>query len=479
MRTVVSAPQTFMACAVATLAIASPLAAQSFDRLAGPVRQFVSVSEPVVALVNVRVIDGTGAAPAENQTIVLRDGRIAAVGPSASVPTPAGARVLDLRGHTVIPGLVGLHDHTFYTTPVRTVQSDFTAPLLYLASGVTTIRTTGSISPYAELGLKRAIEEGRQPGPRMHITGPYLNGAQGSTSDAAIPTAEDARRVVNYWMDEGVTWFKFYTTVRRDAMKAAIDAAHARGAKLTGHLCSVGYREAVALGIDNLEHSMLANSEWDPAKQPDLCPPSAMGSLMRVDIEGDAVATTIRDIVDHGVAVTTTPAVFELFVPNRPPIEQRVMDAMSEETREEYMKSRGQIAESGAGLPESLLLKSLAFDRAFVAAGGLLAAGVDPTGNGGALPGFGDQRNYELLIEGGFTPSEAVQILTRNGARVLGVDDELGSIEVGRKADLVVLNGNPAARAADIRTVTIVFKDGVGYDSAKLIGETTGQVGIR
>jgi imidazolonepropionase-like amidohydrolase len=345
---------------------------------------------------------------------------------------------------------------------------------------VTTIRTTGSTSPYAELGLKREIETGRTPGPRMHITGPYLTGEGASASMAAITTPEEARRVVGYWADEGATWFKFYTLVNRASMKAAIDEAHRRGLKLTGHLCSVGYREAVGLGIDNLEHSLFANSEWDANKKPDECPATAMQSLIGADVDGDAVRATIRDMVDHKVALTTTPSVYELFVPNRPPLEQRMTDAMSGETRAEYMAARERLAQyPDRAIPESLLKKSLAFDRAFVAAGGLLAAGVDPTGNGGALPGFGDQRNYELLLEGGFTPVQAVQIMTLNGAKVLGMDREIGSVAVGKKADLVVVRGDPVARPAEIRAVTLVFKDGVGYDAPKLVEATKGLVGIR
>jgi imidazolonepropionase-like amidohydrolase len=454
--------------------------AQRFDALEPAVRGFVRVSEPVVALTNVRLIDGTGAAPAAGQTIVIERGHIAAVGPAASVRVPEGARVLDLAGHTVIPGMVGLHDHTFYTTPRRRVQANFTAPRMYLASGVTTIRTTGSASPYDELNLKRAIDEGEVPGPRMFITGPYITGEGAGGQMYAATTPEEARRVVSYWVDEGVNWFKFYTSISRDAMRAAIEEAHRRGAKFTGHLCSVGFREAVALGIDNLEHGFLTNSEYTPGKRPDECPANMAEGLAAVNLESPEVQATFREMVARGVGMTTTPAVFELFVRDRPPLDPRLAEAMSSETHAEYMASRRQIAANPqAGIPPALFQKALAYDRAFARAGGLLAAGVDPTGNGGALPGFGDQRNYELLIEAGFTPPEAVRVMTLNGAKILGIDLETGSIERGKRADLVVVEGDPAARPADIRNARIVFKEGVGYDSARLIEAVKGQVGIR
>ena len=197
------------------LAATGSLAAAQAPTLSPLTRQFVTVDTAVVALTHVRVVDGTGAAPAEDQTIVIRDGKIAAVGPAGTVQVPAGAQVMDLTGHTVIPGFVGLHDHTFYTTNARSVQINTSAPRLYLAGGVTTIRTTGSFSPYSEVNLKRAIERGLVPGPRMYITGPYLTGETGVGSMENLLTPEAARRVVNYWADEGASWLKFYTTVSR------------------------------------------------------------------------------------------------------------------------------------------------------------------------------------------------------------------------------------------------------------------------
>jgi imidazolonepropionase-like amidohydrolase len=455
--------------------------AQSFDRLGPAPRAVVAVAEPVVALTNVTVIDGTGAAPRAGQTIIIENGRIARMGPAAATAAPAGARVLDLAGHSVLPGIVGMHNHTFYTTARRSIQANFSMPRLYLASGVTTTRTTGSMSPYSELNLKKRIDSGQVPGPRMHVTGPYISGDGAGSGMYEVGTPEDARRVVGYWAGEGATWFKFYTLITREEMKAAIEEAHKRGLKVTGHLCSVGFREAVALGIDALEHSLFANSEYDPNKKPDQCPPTAEASLAALDMKSPQVRQTIDEMVKNNVAMTSTLAIYELYVPGRPQeLDPRMLEAMSPETREEYLTARKRIAENPAtGTPEAVFKKAMEFDRMFAAAGGLLAAGSDPTGNGGALPGFGDQRNHELLVEAGFSPVESIRIMTLNGARVLGVDKDLGSIETGKIADLVVVRGNPAQTPKDIRNVTIVFKDGVGYDSAKLLAAVKGVVGVR
>jgi imidazolonepropionase-like amidohydrolase len=413
---------------------------------------------------------------------VIQDGRIAALGPAASVRVPQGAQQIDGAGKSVIPGLIGLHDHSYYTTSGRTVQSSFTAPLLYLASGVTTIRTTGANNPYAELNLKRSVENGSFPGPNLFITGPYITGPGGGLGSAlaGIANPEEARRVVAYWAQEGVQWLKFYTTISSAAMKAAIDEAHRHGIKFTGHLCSVPYQEAVALGIDGLEHGLFANSDYDATRKPDQCSPNMMGSFANLDLESANVKATFKALIDKQVALTSTLVVYELFVANRPPLDQRVLDAMSPDARSEYLTARARIAENPqGGIPLEIFKKGMAYELAFARAGGLLASGVDPTGNGGALFGFGDQRNIELLVEAGFTPVEAIQVGSANGAKALGIYDRTGSIEVGKVADLVLVSGSPDQRIGDLRNVETVFKSGVGYDSAKMIEAARGLVGVR
>ncbi|MGH9385755.1 MAG: amidohydrolase family protein [Vicinamibacterales bacterium] len=462
------------------LVIPAALGAQSFPSLRPAVQAVVSVPETRVALQHVRVVDGTGKAPLDDQTILIENGKITSVGPSATAQVAAGVRTMDLTGHSVIPGIVGMHDHTFYTTRGRSVQLQFSAPRLYLANGVTTVRTTGGTSPYHEINMKKSIERGETPGPRIHLTGPYLTGPGGAGTMAQIGSTEEARRIVNYWADEGVTWFKAYTDISREVLRAAIVAAHKRGLKFTGHLCSVSFREAVALGIDNLEHGLFTNSDFAPNRTPDQCSPDMRTGILKIAMDGPEIQQTINEMVKNKVAMSSTLAVYELSYPDRPPLEDRVLEALSPEAREEYLAARKETSERAAQstMPE-LFRRSQAFERAFVKAGGLLGAGVDPTGMGGALPGFGDQRNLELLIEAGFSPVEAIQIMTYNGARILGVDKELGSIASGKIADLVVMRGDVVARPADIRQTTIVFKDGVGYDSAKILASVKGLVGIR
>ncbi len=462
-------------------ALASQLGAQARPALAKELQEFVSVSAPVVALIHVQVLDGTGAPAQMDQTILLRDGRIAAIGPSSSLTIPAEATRMDLTGHTVIPGIAGLHDHTFYTTGAgRRSQLNFSAPRLYLGSGVTTIRTTGSITPYAEISIKAQVEKGTAIGPRMFISGPYITGPDQVVERIHVTTPEDARRVVKYWYEEGATWFKLYTMITRREAAAAIQEAHRLGVKVTGHLCSIGFKEAADLGIDAVEHGLASNLEYVSGKVVDVCPSLDIKAYGALDVNGPEVQSTFRALIDKHVAMTSTLAVYELSLPNRPPLDQRMLDAMSPDVRDEVLTSRARIAGNPRGADWVVLFKKAQeYEVAFVKAGGLLAAGVDPTGNGGALPGFGDQRNFELLVEAGFTPVQAMQVMTLNGAKVLGIDDKLGSVTVGKIADLVVIKGDPAAHPVDIRNVVTVFKDGVGYDSAKLLASVKGLVGVR
>jgi predicted amidohydrolase YtcJ len=177
--------------------------------------------------------------------------------------------------------------------------------------------------------------------------------------------------------------------------------------------------------------------------------------------------------------MTSTLAVYEPFVARRPTKDARVLNAMAPEVRQSYMKIRNEIDSMGAGgISSESFAGAMAFERSFAEAGGLLASGVDPTGIGGALAGYGDQRNYELFIEAGFAPEQAIRIMSLNGARILGVQQRLGSVERGKLADLIVLKGDLAGEPSVIRNPTLVFKDGIGYDSAKLIESIQGRVGI-
>jgi imidazolonepropionase-like amidohydrolase len=459
-------------------------AAQTSATLSPEVREYLSVDAPVVALTHVRVIDGTGAPAKTNQTIIIAGGKIQTLGDAGSTAVPTGAKILDLPNETVMPGFVMLHEHMFYPAGKLVLFNElgWSFPKLYLAGGVTSLRTAGSVEPYTDINLRKLIDTGKIPGPKMDVTGPYLDGVGSFATQFHVLTgADDARRMVEYWSDQGATSFKAYMYITRAELAEAARTAHARGHKITGHLCAVGFREAAALGIDNLEHGIIVDTEFLPGKKPDVCPAQSdtILNLTKLDIESAPVQAMIRDLVARRVAVTSTLSVFEAFIPNRPPLQQRVLDAMTSDARIQYLTTRARNGERKDSPYAVALAKEMQFERLFVKAGGLLLAGTDPTGNGAVLAGFGSQREVELLVEAGFTTLEAIRIASLNGAQYLNAADRIGTIAAGKQADLIVVKGDPSTNINDIEKIEIVFKDGVGYNSAKLIESVRGSVGWR
>lgn len=439
-------------------------------------KSFVRVDAPLLAFTHVRLIDGTGAAAKADQTVIVRDGKIRTVGDAAAVRLPSNAREIDGRGKTLIPGLVGMHEHLFYEMQgEQEYPSQAAFARLYLAAGVTTIRTTGAVDFNGDRRLKQEIDAGQLPGPDIDLTSGYLE------ARSARPDPEAMRRAVDTYADAGATSIKAYTNLRRSELKAAIDEAHARGLRITGHLCAVGFEDAIAMGIDNLEHGLLVDTDLNPKKQPDVCPNDSgeVWALAETDIATDGeVRQTISDLVRHGVAITSTLAIFETFTGDPQTTDPRVADMLAprlKSTFDGYQKTWSQAR--ARTWWATALWHEMQFEHAFVAAGGRLMAGVDPTGWGGVLAGFGDQRELELLVMAGFTPEQAIKIASYNGAEFEYATDRIGSIQEGRAADLVLVRGNPSERISDVRNVEMVFKDGVGYDPGALLAATRGTVG--
>jgi imidazolonepropionase-like amidohydrolase len=481
------------ALALGSTASAAPVLAPPAP-LGPDVQPYVHLPAGQIAIRHLRIIDGTGALPIEDATLLFDGAKIAAILPAGSA-IPAGYTTLDGTGETALPGLVGMHNHLYYLQrpnldaaghfeqPIIIPQMTFSAPRLYLANGVTTMRTTGSVEPYTDLALKREIDAGHLVGPHLDVTSPYLEGPGAFfIQNHQISSPDDARKEVAFWADQGVNDFKAYMHLTRAELGAAIRETHRHGLKLTGHLCSVTYPEAVALGIDNLEHGFFVNTQLDPGKQLDKCSDgTGTPTLLKMTPGSPEANALIKLLVDHHVAITSTLPVFAQRVPLHEPLQARQMDVLTAQAKEAYLFSRNLTA-SRAGTQRSndfaqAYKNDLGLERQFVAAGGLLLAGPDPTGNGGVIPGFGDQRELELLVEAGFSPLEAVKIGTLNGATYLGLADRIGSIAAGKNADLFIVHGNPVANINDVENVIVVFKDGVGYDSAKLIQSVKGRFG--
>jgi len=461
------------------LALAALLAQQP----GSAVSQFVTVSDSVVALTNVRVIDGTGAPARDGQTIVLKGGTIQSVGDAASAKIPPGARTMDLAGRTVMPGYVMLHEHLFYPSGGGAIYNEqgYSFPRLYLAGGVTTMRTAGNMAGYADLNIRKAIDAGTMLGPAIDVTAPYLEGPGLPIPQVkALRDAADARKMVNYWADEGATSFKTYMHITRAELGAVTQEAHKRGLKVTGHLCSVTFREAASLGIDDLEHGFVVASDFVPDKKPDECPAgnAVQRSIATLDVNGAGARDLIAELVRRRVAITSTLTIFETFVASQPSAPAKALDALLPEARRQYEQTRAALAKATDTTWAVLLRKEMQLEKMFADAGGLLVVGTDPTGYGGVVAGYSNQRALELLVQGGFTPLDAVKIATLNGAKYLGRDAKIGTIAAGKQADLIVVRGDPSQRIEDVENVEIVFKRGVGYDSPKIFDSVKGQVGL-
>jgi imidazolonepropionase-like amidohydrolase len=438
-----------------------------------PATSFVKAARSTFAISHVRVIDGTGAPARDDQTVLVRDGRITGVGSAATTEIPTGTAVISGRGRTVVPGLVGMHDHLFYELNDVPYESAAAFARLYLGAGVTTIRTAGAVDLDEDLRVTKSVDEGRLPGPKIHITSPYF----GASDPATV--AEKVETLAN----RGVTSFKAYTTMRLPELRALVDAAHARGLRVTGHLCAVGFRDAAAAGIDNLEHGLAVDTEFYSGKQLDVCP--EQGRFMTEQMGMDpprslAVQQLVQYLVRHEVTVTSTLAVFESLTGDADVFDPRMPAVLTWRIRGTYDRLLSTHSDRTTPLAQGFamaLWHEMQFERMFVDAGGRLMAGADPTGWGGIVAGFADQRELELLVAAGFKPEAAIHIATENGAAFLNELDHIGTVRPGRQADLVLVRGNPATPISDVRNVEIVFKDGIGYDAAALVADSAGTVG--
>lgn len=455
--------------------------------LSAQARAFVSVEPGAIALTHVRVIDGTGAPPREDQNVLIgADGLIAVIGPAASTPPPAGANVIDLAGHSVLPGWVGMHEHLFYTATIDArgepafLQMSYSFPLLYLAAGATTIRTAGAVQGQTDINVAADVASGRRAGPEIFATAPYM-GREGDLIELGRERGPERMRAgVDYWAGAGATGFKAYMQATREELTAIVSAAHARGLRVTGHICATSFAEAAAIGIDNLEHGFVVASDFIPNRQPDVCPQNPFSGLAAVTTpEAPAAQALFATLREHRVAITSTLSVLEQFTAASPAPRPEVLTAMAAHSRDNCLAQRRHTAAVPGDPFRPLYQREMAFELAFARSGGTLLAGSDPTGNGCVIAGDGLQRQVELLVAAGFTPLEAIRIATLNGATFLGIAERTGSIAVGKEADLIVVRGDPSARIEDIRNVRTVFSNGAGYDPARLAAAARGWVGIR
>ncbi|MBD0832072.1 amidohydrolase family protein [Aestuariibaculum sediminum] len=447
------------------------------------VQNFISVDTTLVAITHVKLIDGTGSAVKNNQTIIIKNNKIESIGASNTVKIPEDAYVIKGSGKTVIPGLVMLHEHLFYPKFFENWYSvnqlTFSFPRLYLAGGVTTMRTAGSIQPQTDLNIKKWILEGKMTGPKMDVTSPFID-REGVpiASIGFIKNSKEVKEIVNFWANRGVTSFKLYNNVTKEDLKTCINEAHKRGLKVTGHLCSVTYEEASNLGIDNLEHGFRVSSDFVKNKDSDICDPFEVRNAYNNEpVNSTRINTLIATLIKNGTTLTTTPNVFEPYT-GRELIpgggEKAVTPELLNDVTQIYNQYVNKDSIRVAGYKKNMIWIKRFYDQ-----GGKLVAGTDPTGAGRTVAGYANQHTLELLHEAGFPLVDVVKICTFNGAKYLNQDQTIGTIETGKTADLILINGDLESNINNIRNMEIVFKDGIGYDSKKLFDSVNGLVGLK
>jgi imidazolonepropionase-like amidohydrolase len=453
--------------------------AQEFSSLT---QQFITVKADTLALTHVNVIDGTGQAAKPDQTIVIIKGRIATIGKSANVILPASAKIMDCTGKSVIPGMIMMHEHMFYGERVSPqylgLEMPVSFPRLYLAGGVTTMRTTGSVEPQTDINIRDQIKEGKIPGPDIDVTGPYIERAALPIPEVLfIKNPEEAAKEVSYWISMGCTSFKVYMDITKADLKQVVRLAHQNNIKVTGHLCSLTYREAADLGIDNLEHGFWVSSDFEKNKKENQCNQVAQSaSINNLDEQSAAMKELMAYLIKKNVAITSTLPVFEPYT-GREIFPGDGGEALTPVIKEVIEKSSAaMIGKDSSGI--AMFKKEMAWEKQFVDMGGRLMAGIDPTGAGRVIAGYADRHILELLVEAGFSFPQAVKICSLNAAEYIGRNKETGTIERGKRADLVLINGDPLKDIKAVRNTEIVFKNGVGFDSKKLFESVKGKVGL-
>lgn len=290
--------------------IVSVFDAYGQQNISDETKSFVIFDRGSYLLQNLTLVDGTGSAAKTNQDVLIVNDVIERIG--VDLPVPSGVIAINMEGKSAMPGMIMLHEHLFYPKPIPekaygVAQMSYSFPRLYLAGGVTSMRTAGSIMPQADVNIKLAIEKGNIPGPKMDVTSPHIDReGVGIFELGFIKSTEQAVKAVNFYADMGVTSFKVYNFITQEDLKGIVNAAHAKGMKVTGHLCSITYREAADIGIDNIEHGFYSCSDFIKDKKVDQCDPFKLRKAMiDMPVDSKQVTDLIHHLVNKKVALTS------------------------------------------------------------------------------------------------------------------------------------------------------------------------------
>jgi len=408
------------------------------------------------AFVGATVIDGTGRKPIPNATVVTSDGKIVAVGPSSEVKIPASAQRIDVTGKYIIPGLWDMHAH---------YEQVEWGPI-YIAAGVTTVRDVGNEYDFITQ-VRDAVNSGKALGPHMLLAGIVDGDSPTAIGITRVNSPADAQMWVTRYHDSGFQQIKIYSSVKPDNVKALCTDAHKLGMTVTGHIPNgMNAYEGVDDGMDMINHiSYIANlllpKDFDPKK---VKGPERLKVFASIDVNSDTGKQAVAFFKQHGTVIDPTMALFELTLhpASKPATDvEPGIARVAPELREQLVS--GGLPPEVAAYGEKIKQNDLAIIGALHRAGVPIVAGTDQT-----VPGFSVYREIELYVQAGFTPMEALQAATIVPARAMKVEADSGTVEVGKRADLDVLDANPLDDIHNIRSVRSVVANGVLYDPAPL-----------
>ena len=470
---------TWLPAGFLTLLIAGAYSAPAPPLPAGLVRP----AGGVTALVGGTVIDGTGAGPRENCTILIEDERIVAVGPSIDVPE--GAEVIDVRGQTVLPGLIDMHGHLNANVGGGLKMLLKPYARLYLAGGVTTVFSPGDLDPDASIAFRDEQRAGREIGTRIYTAGPYFTHDTGQGGFMpGVGNAKEARAKLVEWGGR-IDGVKVYTEITPEEFAAITEQAHALGLRVTGHLGSLTAGQAIDLGIDRLEHGIYAMSEFgrpNPDTPFDL---DYMIGLADIDFESGPGAALIEKIVAKGIVIDPTIVILEALFDGPLVLAEdwkRYLTPRAEQAVDQLARSFANMRKAAASDPaewdaviDGVLDKQRELVRRVHEAGGRVVGGTDPVFIE-VLPGYGMHRELEHFVEAGLTELEAIRACTLGAAEALGLEDDLGSIEPGKLADLILVDGDPSTDITAVGNTITVYQGGARMSPGELRDSVVGTI---
>jgi imidazolonepropionase-like amidohydrolase len=435
----------------------------------GQTKRIRSASEHLIFKCKVLINPASGK-NLENAVVEVNNGRILRVGKIGDLKIPEGVKVMDNSDKYIIPGLIDTHAHLFGGVTIRHTTCDM-LPIFYLAAGVTTVRSPGSMDPEGDMAMRNRIDSGRFLGPRCFLSGPYIEMEPVTVAWMnPVQTPEETRLKIDQWSKQGATSVKIYAAMHGEILRAAIEHGHGHGLKVIAHVGAVTYKEAIEMGIDELFHGIIAMPDTRPKGIDQRARKQWSKLTSELDLTQPEIQEILRLAAESRVVLCPTAVIQEHL-----DMEEHHMDEQKKYfTPEAWEKIEERVKKPVQPQNEKIMEKNIQFIKMAHDAGCILAIGTDLT-SFSMLPGYSLWREMEIFAEAGIEPMEILKAATINGAFAIGRTDQIGSVEPGKLADFVILNANPLENISNSRSVHRVVKEGIIYEPEKLLKPLIGK----